>query len=199
MHDGGLYRSRLVFGTDEEKALVNAITTIFPNSNHMLCKRHLYQNAKQKLVDDSVDKADRQEILDLIYGNNGLMTADDSICFDAKSEQIEQVSMKLSGKFLKYFQNKLKSNIKNKLNRPLTSGLVKSPWTNNNSESLNHIFKQSINWKSQPHSNSICTLTSIIETQFRTWESTCKDWSIQTLRNLQTLLSIKDCMDLKIW
>lgn len=64
------------------------------------------------------------------------MTADDSNCFDAKSEQIEQVSMKLSGKFLKYFQNKLKSNIKNKLNRPLTSGLVKNPWTNNNS-SLN--------------------------------------------------------------
>lgn len=72
------------------------------------------------------------------------MTADDSICFDAKSEQIEQVWMKLSGKFLKYFQNKLKSNIKNKLNRPFTSGLVKIPWTNNNSESLNHIFKQSI-------------------------------------------------------
>lgn len=66
-------------------------------------------------------------LIELIYGNNGLMTADDSICFDAKSEQIEQVSMKLSGKFLKYFQNKLKSNIKNKLNRPLTSGLVKSP------------------------------------------------------------------------
>lgn len=84
------------------------------------------------------------------------------------------------------------------LNRHFTSGLVKIPWTNNNSESLNHIFKQSINWKSQPHSNLICTLTSIIETQFRTWESTRKDWSIQTLRNLKTLLSIKDCMDLKI-
>lgn len=66
-------------------------------------------------------------LIELIYGNNGLMTADDSICFDAKSEQIEQVSMKLSGKFLKYFQNKLKSNIKNKLNRPFTSGLVKIP------------------------------------------------------------------------
>lgn len=66
MHDGGLYlyayRSRLVFGTDEEKALVNAITTSFPNSNHMLCKRHLYLNAKQKLVDDCVDKADRQDL-----------------------------------------------------------------------------------------------------------------------------------------
>lgn len=66
MHDGGLYlyayRSWLVFGTDEEKALVNAITTIFPNSNHMLCKRHLYLNAKQKLVDDCVDKADRQDL-----------------------------------------------------------------------------------------------------------------------------------------
>lgn len=67
----GTDTSRLVFSTDEEKALVIAITTSFPNSDHMLCKRHLYQNTKQKLVDDSVDKADRQEILDLIYGDNG--------------------------------------------------------------------------------------------------------------------------------
>lgn len=97
----------------------------------------------------------------------GFVTADDSICFDAKSEQIEEVSMKLSGKFLKYFQNKLKSNIKEKVNMPLTSGLVDSPWTNSNSESLNHILKQSINWKSQPLSDLISTLTSIIETQFK--------------------------------
>lgn len=43
---------------------------LYQNSNHMLCKRHLYQNTKQKLVDDCVDKADR---------HNGLVTADDSI------------------------------------------------------------------------------------------------------------------------
>lgn len=67
----GTDTSRLIFSTDDEKALVNAITTSFPNSDHMLCKRHLYQNTKQKLVDDSVDKADRQKILDLIYGDNG--------------------------------------------------------------------------------------------------------------------------------
>lgn len=66
----------------------------------MLCKRHLYQNTKQKLVDDCVDKANGKEILDLIYGDIELVTADDSICFDAKFEQIVQVSMKLSGKFL---------------------------------------------------------------------------------------------------
>jgi transposase-like protein len=54
--------SRLVFGSDEEKAFVNAITTAFRNSEHMLCKRHLYQNTKQKLVNDCVDKTDRQDL-----------------------------------------------------------------------------------------------------------------------------------------
>lgn len=150
MHDGGLYlyayRSRLVFRTDEEKALVNAITTIpqIPIICCTICIETSLPKRKTKTGRWLCCQSWQTRLIELIYGNNGLMTADDSICFDAKSEQIEQVSMKLSGKFLKYFQNKLKSNIKNKLNRPLTSGLVKSPWTNNNSESLNHIFKQSI-------------------------------------------------------
>ena len=49
---------RLVFGTDEELALVNAITTAFPESGHILCTRHIRQNVKQKLTDDCIDKVD---------------------------------------------------------------------------------------------------------------------------------------------
>lgn len=41
-------RSRLVFGTDEEKALVNAITTISPNSNHMLYNMYRDISTKTK-------------------------------------------------------------------------------------------------------------------------------------------------------
>jgi transposase-like protein len=159
--------SRLVFGSDEEKALVNAITTAFPNSEHMLCKRHLYQNTKQKLVDDCVDKTDRQDILDMIYGEDGLINADDTVCFDQKSDEIEEVSKELSVKFLNYYQKKLKDNIKEKVNKPLISGFVDRPWTNNNSESLNHILKQAINWKSQPLADLISTLTTLLETQFK--------------------------------
>ena len=37
---------KFVFGTDEELALVNAITTVFSKSQHILCTRHLKENCK---------------------------------------------------------------------------------------------------------------------------------------------------------
>ena len=36
----------LVIGTDDEYALVKAVTTTFPDSTHVLCTRHLQQNVK---------------------------------------------------------------------------------------------------------------------------------------------------------
>ena len=41
----------LVIGSDDECALVKAITTAFPESTHVLCTRHLFTNTKQKLTD----------------------------------------------------------------------------------------------------------------------------------------------------
>ena len=50
----GVDTTKLVFGTDDEKAMVNAITSSFPNSQHILCTRHLRQNVNQKLTDAAV-------------------------------------------------------------------------------------------------------------------------------------------------
>ena len=64
----------------EELAFVNAITLVFPESTHLLCKRHLYQNTKQKLIDDCVDKADRQKKnLGMIFNEDELIDAHDSV------------------------------------------------------------------------------------------------------------------------
>ena len=38
-------------------------------------------------------------------------------------------------------------------------------WTNNNSESLSHVLKQAMDWKSQPLLDIVNILTKIIETQ----------------------------------
>jgi hypothetical protein len=38
---------KLVFGTEEALALVNAIKTNFPSSQHILCTRHLKENAQK--------------------------------------------------------------------------------------------------------------------------------------------------------
>ena len=80
--------TKLVIGTDDETAMVKAITTAFPNSTHVLCTRHLRENTMRKLRDDAVDKKDRNLILDKIYGLGGIMDADDTICFQEKCENL---------------------------------------------------------------------------------------------------------------
>ncbi|CAG2224638.1 unnamed protein product [Mytilus edulis] len=94
------------------------------------------QNAKQKLIDDAVNKKDRDVILDSIFGNSGPLTADDVICFEAKSDEISKKTMESTNTFNRYFENRLKNNIQQLWETDLPEGHFDKPWTNNNSESL---------------------------------------------------------------
>ena len=60
-------------GSDEELALVNAITAAFPDATHVFCTRHIREDAKQKLIDDSINKQDCDSIWGDIFGNDGLV------------------------------------------------------------------------------------------------------------------------------
>ncbi|KAK3101689.1 hypothetical protein FSP39_005507 [Pinctada imbricata] len=142
--------THMVIGSDEEKSMVNAITHAFPTATHMLCTRHIRQNAKQKLVDDAVGKKDRDMLLNKIFGENGLTSANDTVCFDEISDEIEQETEKLSTKFHSYYTKKMKANIKSKVCDPKNSQNLDKNWTNNNSESLNHVLKVLIDWKTKP-------------------------------------------------
>ena len=55
--------NNMVIRTDDERAMVNAITSSFPNSKHILCTRHLKQNVNQKLTNSAVDKTERNMII----------------------------------------------------------------------------------------------------------------------------------------
>ena len=101
--------TKLVIGTDDEAAMVKGITTAFPESTHILCTRHLRENTNQKLLDDAVDKTERNEILDKIYGKEGILDADDTICFEEKCTDLEEHCSQVSNKFLKYFTGSLKT------------------------------------------------------------------------------------------
>ena len=129
--------------------------------------RHLRQNVKQKLVDDSIDKANRDSLLEDIFGTDGLIHADDSICFDVKCDAIEERSKDLSSKFHRYFDRKLKDNLREQWRADIPSGHFDRSWTNNNSESLNHVLKRAIDWKSQPLLDLVEILKDIVETQFK--------------------------------
>ena len=153
--------TNLVTGTDDERALVNAIKAAFPQSQHILCTRHLRQNANQKLTDDAVDKYDKAMILDKIFGEDGLMHAEDTICFEEKS-----TGQSISKNFVKYLQKRLKTLIRDKRNDPDVATQTGKMWTNNNCESVTHVLKQAIDWKRQPFLDFINQLNELVDGQF---------------------------------
>lgn len=41
--------TKIVFGSDQEKSLVNAVKSCFPQATHILCVKHLNDNARENL------------------------------------------------------------------------------------------------------------------------------------------------------
>ena len=158
---------QLVLGTDDEKALVKAIQTAFPESTHVLCSRHLKQNVIHKLQDDAVSKSDRNVIIDKIFGDDGIVNADDTICFDHKCETFSTFCAEKSEKFLTYFDSRLKTQLKTKLNDPARQDKIDTDWTNNNSESMNHVLKQATDWKKKSLTEIVETIQNVVEGQFK--------------------------------
>ena len=72
---------QLVIRTDDEKAMVKAIKRAFLESIHILCSRHLKQNAIHKLTEDAVSKH---------FGAGGIVNADNTICFEHKCETFSE-------------------------------------------------------------------------------------------------------------
>ncbi|CAC5400572.1 unnamed protein product [Mytilus coruscus] len=130
---------QLFFGTDEEAGLVKSIKTAFPESGHILCIRHL----------------------------KGLVHSDDDICFDVKCEQIEDRTKELSASFHRYFATRVARTIRDLWEGTTPPGYFDKGWTNNNSESLNHVLKSAINWQSKPLLDLIVIIEEIVETQFK--------------------------------
>ena len=104
----GIDTSKLVIGNDDERALVNAITSSFSESTHILCSRHIRQNINQKLTDVAVDKSDRNMLLNKMFGEDGIINANDTVCFEEKWEEVEQLSQSISRSFLNYFKKVLR-------------------------------------------------------------------------------------------
>ena len=125
---------KLVIGSDEETAMVKAITTAFPEATHTLCTRHLRQNANQKLQDDAVNKKQRNKVRDMIFGTDGVINADDTVCFEEKCIELEDYCSEVTESFANYFRKRLKEPLKTKENKPVKSDMVSADWTNNNSE-----------------------------------------------------------------
>ena len=106
-------------------------------------------------------------LLNKMLGEDCILNADDTVCFKEKCEEVEQLSQSISRSFLNYFQKRVKENLNKKRQEPEGIAKMDRQWTNNNCESLNHVLKQTIDWKSQPLMDLIESVKDCMESQFK--------------------------------
>ena len=106
-------------------------------------------------------KSDRSHLVETIFGTDGIVEADDSICFNGKCTDFESQCSQKSENVIKYFQDRLRNQLKTKANQPKRMQLVDSQWTNNNCESFNHVLKQKTDWKLKPLYDLVNTIQEL--------------------------------------
>ena len=71
---------KMEFGSDDEKALTKAIEHVFPNSTRYLCTKHLKDNIKHYCQNKvGMTKTDRDNIMNKLFGDDGVVEADTTI------------------------------------------------------------------------------------------------------------------------
>ena len=113
-----------------------------------------------------VPQKDRKIITKKIFGEDGIVNADDTAEFDARSKKNLKDIVKYP-KFATYFQKKLKPTVENFVSDPARRSKSTTTWTNNNCESLNHIIKLDADWKVQTTPALINMLHEMTQLHFK--------------------------------
>ncbi|CAC5382749.1 unnamed protein product [Mytilus coruscus] len=150
-------------GSDDEGGLTKALDSVFPNATRLLCTKHIKDNVSDHLKNKigSNDK-ERNEVLDSIFGSTGLITAQDQ---DELNEKATHISACYPN-FNTYFQSRLKERLYEYVLKPRNQLQHVDLWTNNNCESINHVFKTAINWKPQSLPELVKTLHDLVKLEF---------------------------------
>lgn len=156
-----------VFGSDEEAALRKAIRDCFPNSGLMSCALHLKRNALDYLKDSvGASVSQRTPALAAIFGSDGLIDATDPVVFEIRRDRVRQTIAADCPGFSDYFETRLLPKMTNNMTTAAGNNFVSTRWTNNNSESLNHILKLVVDWKSQPLLDLVKKLHDLVRVQY---------------------------------
>ena len=103
----------------------------------------------------------RIKVMEACFGPKGLARCTDVISFDAALQQLKNSELPNAPKdFIDYFERRTIGLLRDNV----TAG--RAGWTNNNCESINHVLKQSIQWRSQQLPELISTLRGLVTGQF---------------------------------
>ena len=153
----------LIIGSNEEAAIRRAIRETMPFATNILCTRHLRKNFEDRLTHQTgVDDKKRHELTNKVFGNNGLIFADDTVIFDIRKEEIISDLEKLEKKdSFEHFKDRLVHLLYNNVFVPCRKRDIGIGWTNKNAESANHKIKTHNNWKALPLPQLIDKLTEL--------------------------------------
>lgn len=162
--------SQPTFGSDDETSLKSAIRAAFPESNTMNCTRHLSQNVDRYLREKiGVPQQERASILNCIFGQNGLSSADEETIFEHRLQETIDLYSDLAPTFDSYFTSRLLpilcTNFTTQTTTRCTTSLIN--WTNNNCESINHVLKHAMDWKSQQLTTLVLKLYEVVRSQYQ--------------------------------
>jgi len=157
----------LVFGSDEEKAITKAIKKCFPESQQILCTRHVEENFKRHLR-QLIGEGDSnfKTVMSDIFGADGLLHSADDVEFDLKVLELESKYENCLPAFRRYFTSNVDS-LKSFVWMPSNKDIAPVNWKNNSCESMNHILKLSTNWQAVKLPELIDTLHRIVQLQYR--------------------------------
>ncbi|XP_065323611.1 uncharacterized protein LOC135930745 isoform X2 [Gordionus sp. m RMFG-2023] len=136
----------IIFGSDEEFAMVSALRKNFNTSKHLLCTLHMRRNLSISLKNSQgVPMRLREYISNMIFGENGIIYSTDDIMFRKKMLKFRNIC--IVNKYDKFLKNMFKS-FEKKLYEyvyiPLKNKFISQVYTNNNSESMNSVLKMMI-------------------------------------------------------
>ena len=154
------------FGSDDEKAMKLAVSKSFPQSKHLSCVRHLKNNVirifKEKAA---ITSSRRKQIIQAFFGeDSGLVNAKDDVSFQYRRMKAQKLVPGHMQSYMKKVSDILRANYLSA--RAINSKHISANWTNNNSESLNHVLKQKVKWKKCSLPELILKLQELVRSQY---------------------------------
>ena len=131
----------MYFGSDDEKAITKSIQDVFPSATRRLYSKHL-KDLNHYIQDKiGIDTKQRQHLMNVVFGQDGLTNADTTLMFEERST-IVTAEMKEYPALCQYYEKQMKPRIQSFVHEPRRNQkeFDQPLWTNNNSESVNHIF-----------------------------------------------------------
>ena len=92
--------------SDEEKAILKAISQSFPSAQQLLCQCRLEENVCQHLQKKiGVPEKERNDIISLIFGKEGLVNCKDQENFELACLSLSNTFLETAPNFVTYFEN----------------------------------------------------------------------------------------------